>query len=325
MRAPSDLVGHPDWPRLKALVIARTGLGYYADKDEVLADRMGDRLDCYPGLDAAGYLGLLESEPADGAEAEALVAAITVGETSFFRDAEQFAALMQYAVPDRVARRGGDRSLTVWSAGCANGAEAYSAAILLRTHPLLADWQVRVLGTDIDRTALAEAVNGEYGKWSLRGMKQELMELGFTVAGPHWRVIDAFRLGVDFRHHNLVRDPPPAAPGGGGFDMVLCRNVLMYFAPPLRRVALVGVRRAMAEGGWLAVGCAEVGPEMDELFTPVRLPDTTLYRKDGEPAAESPPSDDDVGLHLGAAFDHLADARAAVVTLRGLLDAKDDS
>jgi chemotaxis protein methyltransferase CheR len=322
VHGPSGLVGHRDWPRFKALAIARTGLGYYADKDELLADRLADRLACHASLDLTGYLALLEGEPLDGIEAEALVAAITIGETSFFRDAEQLEALIRYAVPDRAAQHRADRHLEVWSAGCANGAEVYSVAMMLRSHPLVGNWQLRVLGTDIDRTALAEAVIGEYGAWSLRGMR---VEANFTAAGPRWRVTDVFRRGVEFRHHNLVTDPPPVAGGGSGFDIVLCRNVLMYFAPPQRRVALAGIRRSMAEGGWLAVGCAEVCPEMDDMFTPVRLPHATLYRKTGKFLAEGPLPDGDVGFHMGIAFDHLDDARAAMATLRGLLSTKGDS
>ncbi len=320
------LVADPAWAQLKDLAIERTGLNYYDDKDEALADHILDRLACHPGVDVGAYLAMLRAQPVDSPEFVALMAAITVGETFFFRDTEQFQALVRQAVPDRIQSRADDRRLAVWSAGCANGAEAYSLAMMLLNHPMLHGWDISVLGTDIDRADLAEAEAGEYGQWTMRGMPPSQLDQGFTATtDSRWRVADQYRPVVQFRSHNLVVDPPPQAPGGRGFDIVLCRNVLMYFAPPQRRVALEGIRLAMAEGGWLAVGSAEVGPDVEELFTSVLLPETTLYRKTGEHLAQMPQAEHLAEFHLGAAFDRLAEAQTAVKSLHRLLDREGDS
>ncbi|MFD0936364.1 CheR family methyltransferase, partial [Methylobacterium trifolii] len=174
MRRPTGPSPHadPGYAALKAQIVARTGHHYYADKDDLLFDRLRRRFKARGVDSAAAYRALLL---ADADEWAALEAEITIGETFFFRYAEQFAALRQTILPGLIAAREAQRSLRIWSAGCSTGAEPYSVAILL--HELLGDalpaWEIHILGTDISAEALATARAAEYGRWALRTLPHE--------------------------------------------------------------------------------------------------------------------------------------------------------
>lgn len=266
----------PVFPALKDAVIALTGLGYWSDKDEALADLLATVVE-RRREPAALILERLRVELGRGPASEAVVDAVTVGETFFFRYQAQFDALARVVFPDVIGRNQASRRLSVWCAGCSNGAEPYSVSMLLRGQfgPRLVGWTVDILGTDISMAALSEAHVGEYGAWTIRDLPAALREDGFVRHGDRWRVRQAFRQGVHFARHNLVSQPPP----GQSFDVVLCRNVLMYFDPPVRVRVLRLLHSAMAPGGWLLVGHAEVGPPVGDFFAPEVLPDCTLYRR----------------------------------------------
>ena len=176
---------------------------------------------------------------------EALLSAVLVGETFFFRDPEHFRL-----VRDVIAARPAPPALGLsgWSAGCASGEEAYSLAATLRA--VAGGRPVEVLGTDLSARALARASEGSYGKWSRRDAGPMLYPIGL-VDGDRLRVGDGLRGAVRFARHNLL-DPPPAPVGG--FDVVMCRNVLVYLrADAARRVAR-HLRDALADGGLLILG-----------------------------------------------------------------------
>ena len=153
----------PGFPALKARIIARTGHHYYADKDDLLFDRLRKRFRALGLADATAYAACLDDRLTGGPEWAALEAEITIGETFFFRYAEQFAALRATILPALIAARAAERTLRVWSAGCSTGAEPYSIAILL--HELLGtalpDWRISILGTDISTAALETARAGD--------------------------------------------------------------------------------------------------------------------------------------------------------------------
>lgn len=282
------LLRDPVFARIKAIAIERTGMSYWADKDEALADTVVRLLD-RRGLSAAQWLATLLDEGATGVESSRLVDAVTVGETFFFRYPEQFEAIERQVLPDVIARNRERRSLSLWSAGCSNGAEPYSLSMLVeRAYGLkLADWQVEILGTDINRAALAEAQAGIYGEWSVRDLPDHLRRDCFAPLGSKWRVRSRYRRNVHFLCHNLVAEPPPVA-RAGRFDLIMCRNVLMYFDMETRERVLAGLHYALAEGGWLVVSHAEAGPQLAQRFASVVLPSCTLYRKPPVQAVRAP-------------------------------------
>jgi chemotaxis protein methyltransferase CheR len=274
-----------DFLRLKALLIRRTGHFYYEDKDDLLWERVRRRLRVLGLPGAAGYLDRLEDPALGEAEWTALEAEITIGETFFFRYAEQFAALRQTILPELLARNRATRRLRIWSAGCANGAEPYSIAILL--HELLGDalpdWRITILGTDLNEASLAAAREAVFSPWSLRSLPAELREQDFTVEGRFWRLRPRHRAMVRFQRHNLLGLlEPGTALEMNEFDLVLCRNVLIYFHPETVPQLVRALAERLIPGGWLLLGHAEPQPGFARFLRPVSLPGTAAWRREAE-------------------------------------------
>ena len=299
MRAPGrhrpDPGTDPAYAGLKARIIARTGHHYYADKDDLLIDRLHRRFRATSRPDCAAYAALLADGAAGGAEWAALEAEITIGETFFFRYAEQFAALRETILPDLIAARAPARTLRIWSAGCSTGAEPYSLAILVRE--LLGDalpgWRVAILGSDISAAALATARAAEYGRWALRTLPVEERARYFTPlpARPGaqreggYALRPEFRDLVRFERRNLLTLVEPGAPQTERFDLILCRNVLIYFDAETVAAVVRGLARRLQPGGWLLLGHAEPNPAFAAFLDPLRLPGTVAYRRREDAAA----------------------------------------
>jgi chemotaxis protein methyltransferase CheR len=208
----------------------------------------------------------------------ALVEASVIGETYFFRHPEQFDALRALALePAR------DRALAIWSAGCASGEEPYSLAMALEDAGRggIPD---RIVATDVSERALAVARAGEYGAWSLRRIDPALRERHFDGAPPRVRVRAALRERVEFRRHNLVTDPAP----GERFDLVVCRNVLIYFTPGTAAEVAARLYAAVAPGGLLVLGPVESAAAEGLGAERIELAGGSVYRRPGPGAAAAP-------------------------------------
>ncbi|TWA63361.1 chemotaxis protein methyltransferase CheR [Azospirillum brasilense] len=272
----------PVFPRIKAAVIGATGLAYYADKDAALAERINRRLSDKPTLGLGAYLAQLAGEGPTGPEYQALINELTVGETFFFRYAEQFEALCAVAIPECLRRNRESRLLRIWSAGCSIGPEAYTLEILLKRHfaDQLRDWQVSIVGTDLNASFIETARRGVYGNWAVRGLDPAVLAECFDRQGDLWAVKPRFREWTSFSVFNLVEGPLPNYPRGlGALDVVLCRNVMIYFDEPTRTRLLENLHEVLVPNGWLVVGHAETGQQVNSLFTPVPVPGATIYRK----------------------------------------------
>lgn len=236
-----------------ALVRRRTGLVFSearrADFERALLNAM-ERA-ATPDPDA--YLARLEGEPR---LLDDLVADITVGETYFLREPEQFAVIRDEILPDLLAHRAQNQPVRVWSAGCASGEEPYSLAILLSESGRLP--KAHILGTDISRAALTRARQARYTRWSLRGVPDNVVRAHFTERGGQFLLTPAVRAAVEFGYLNLAEDVYPSlSTGVWGMDLILCRNVLIYFDRDT--VAQVAQRLfdSLAEGGWLLLGASD--------------------------------------------------------------------
>jgi chemotaxis protein methyltransferase CheR len=205
-----------------------------------------------------------------------LVEQAVVGETYFYRHPEQLAALTRVLL----LRQPLERPLSIWSAGCATGEEPYTLAMLL-LEAGRAGVGDRILATDVSARALEAARAGQYGEWSLRRLEPALRGRFFRAAGRRLAVSAEVRAPVELRRHNLVTDLPP----GASFDLVLCRNVLIYFSPATAAAVLGKLVEALRPGGWLVVGPVET-PLLAGL--PVErhdLPGATLLRRPECPPA----------------------------------------
>jgi chemotaxis protein methyltransferase CheR len=279
LATPSDTAG--SFRDLKQFLINVTGLAYYADKDIELKQLIRQRMTALKIDRFSDYLSRLQDD-AWTAELDTLTTSLTIGETYFFRHEEMFDALRMRAIPDLIASNQQRRRLHIWSAGCAIGAEPYSMAILLRRHfaVQLADWDVRILATDINRESLKQAEGGQYCEWSLRTLSKEMREACFTREGSKWSLGHEFRQPVTFRPHNLVQPSNPVlATDRDEFDLILCRNVMIYFESSIVHQLVARFYDALAIGGWLVVGPSEPSVEVFRQFEPVNLPGAVLYRK----------------------------------------------
>jgi len=239
-----------------------------------------------PGPEAC--MRWLLTAPLQQREVEILASHLTVGETYFFREPALFAALETQLLPPLIdARRATSRNLRLWSAGCCTGEEAYTLAILLhRLLPDLEQWNITILATDINPHFLARARSGEYREWSFRSTPAWFKNGYFTPTGDgNYQLQTSIRRLVQFAYLNLVDDVYPALESDtNGIDLVLCRNVMMYFEEQGTRAVLHKLHRALTPDGWLALSATESSSPLLAGFSAVAFPNATLYRK-----GEAPP------------------------------------
>ncbi|HEY4233784.1 MAG TPA: CheR family methyltransferase [Lacipirellulaceae bacterium] len=284
------IVADACFPTLRDHIIAVTGLVFYADRPQVLAGHVADRLK-KRGISGCGeYWELLHDGQAGEAEFDQLIELLTIGETYFFRHRELFDAIRDVALPDLIERNRPTQRLRVWSAGCSTGPEAYSVSVLLRRdlESSIRDWNLSILGTDINRPFLSQASEGRYEEWAFRGTSPEFRRECFDEQDDSWRITPRFKRGVSFQYHNLARHPFPSLVHNLlAFDLILCRNVLIYFAPDIVERIISQLADCLVPGGWLAVGHAEHGPHLRGTLETVNCAGATLYRKSGTCTAQA--------------------------------------
>jgi len=184
-----------------------------------------------------------------------VVEALLNNETYFFRDRAPFDLLQRYALPELAKRRHKARRLRIWSAGCSTGQEVYSLAMLFAEEPEKSlGWTIDILGTDVSTSCVDRARNGMYSQFEVqRGLGINQMIRWFEECPDGWRAVEPLRKPVRFQVHNLLEPPPHP----GGFDIVLCRNVMLYLNPEKKTLAFERIATSMAEDGWLMLGAGE--------------------------------------------------------------------
>lgn len=220
---------------------------------------------------------LYQAAEVQGDARDVLLGELTVGESYFFRDATPLNVVAEEILPARARGHASHRPLRVWSAGCASGEEPYTIAILLRelrwTQP------VRIVGTDVALARLAAARRGRYTRWALRGVSEARVQQWFTQAGSTFDINGSIRDSVEFEPLNLIDGTH--APIGGQFDLVLCRNVLIYFE--LDVVARIAQRLldALDKDGWLLLGASD--PPLADLVScqATMTANGMMYRRPG--------------------------------------------
>ena len=187
--------------------------------------------------------------------ASLVVEALLNNETYFFRDRAPFDLLARQALPALAIRRAQDRRLRIWSAGCSTGQEAYSVAMLFAEEPAKwAGWQIDIVGTDVSNAMVERARSGTYTQFEVqRGLGIAQMIKWFEESAGGWQAKEALRRQVRFADHNLMEAPPRP----GQFDLILCRNVLLYLAPDTKTKAFDRLADALAPDGWLMLGAGE--------------------------------------------------------------------
>lgn len=184
-----------------------------------------------------------------------VVEALLNNETYFFRDRAPFDLLQRHALEELALRRSKSKRLRIWSAGCSTGQEAYSLAMLFaEEREKWRGWTVDILGTDVSTSCIDRARNGIYSQFEVqRGLGINQTIKWFEECADGWRAVEELRRPVRFQVHNLLEQ----APHPGGFDIVLCRNVLLYLSPEKKAASFERLTGAMAEDGWLMLGAGE--------------------------------------------------------------------
>jgi chemotaxis protein methyltransferase CheR len=288
--APRRTVGELDLDQFRKLVREVSGLELPAARRLDL-QRAVERSLAATGLADADALHRHLRGAGGRSALEAFVGDLTVGETHFFRNRPQFQALERHILPEIIERRRAARRLRLWSAACSTGEEPYSLAILVDR--LLGDrsgWDVRILGTDINRDALERARRGRYGAWSFREVPDDVASGFFVRREGAVEVAGRIREAVTFAQLNLADDCwPSAATGTVDLDLVLCRNVLIYFGDELTRQVATKLHNALADGGWLLVAPAELSLEVFRQFAVVNRDGAVAYRKPPTPTIPARP------------------------------------
>ena len=184
-----------------------------------------------------------------------VVEALLNNETYFFRDRTPFDVLSRHALPNLAIKRASKKKLRIWSAGCSTGQEVYSLAMLFAEQAeQWRGWTIDILGTDVSQTVIDKAKAGAYTQFEVqRGLAITQTIRWFEETADGWRVVDPLRKQVRFQVHNLLEQPP----GLGSFDVVLCRNVLLYLSAEKKTLAFDRLASAMAPDGYFMLGAGE--------------------------------------------------------------------
>jgi chemotaxis protein methyltransferase CheR len=206
----------------------------------------------------------------------AVAEAMTINETSFFRDGKPFDVLRDTILPKLVEKNAAERTLRIWSAASSTGQEAYSIAMLIcENFAELANWDVKIVGTDISRHVIEYAQRGRYRRMEVnRGLPARMLVKYLVRDGDEWEVTPNLRAMCSFQYANLCAQLPKLPV----FDLVMLRNVLLYFPHQDRSCVFSDVYRQMAPGGYLLLGAAEQAEDLTNLFTAEFAKDCYFYR-----------------------------------------------
>ena len=234
---------------------------------------------------------------------EMLAGYLTVGETYFFREKKSFEILENQILPGLIdKRKQKEKTIKIWSAGCATGEEPYSIAILLtRIIPDLNDWNITILATDINPHFLKKAKEGCYGQWSFRDAPLWLKEQYFIKTGDNWfELLPSIKKMVQFNYLNLAENTYPSVLNQtNAMDIIFCRNVIMYFSSELIKKTIQKFYQSLVNGGWLIVSPVETSQYLFFSFEALNFGSITLYRKNEErEISVIPPQSDGAGQNV---------------------------
>jgi chemotaxis protein methyltransferase CheR len=274
--ATESLLAGSSLEQFTTLLYRLTGMKFGEKKRYYLERRVTERMKRTATTDIVRYLYLLEHDPH---ERQLLINAVTINETYFLREDHQLAALADDILPAIAAKKQPGDLIRIWSLPCSTGEEAYSIALwLLERWPLVDAYNVEIIGSDIDTHALDAAREGYYSARSLGRLPEEMLSAYFEQEHNHRRrIVQDLRESVLFTQVNL--NDCTSVASQGGFDIILCRNLLIYFDEASRAEAAQNLHEALLPGGYLLLGHSESMARIDERFDLVRLDRAIVYRR----------------------------------------------
>ncbi|MGI8527695.1 MAG: CheR family methyltransferase [Pseudolabrys sp.] len=256
-----------DYDYLRKLLRERSGLALSADKQYLVESRLLPLARKHAMASLSELVARLKSAPS-APLMSAVVDAMTTNESFFFRDKVPFEHFRDMILPALMAARAKEKRIRIWCNAASTGQEPYSLAMILRAmKPELAGWRIEIVATDIAAEILEKAKAGLYSQFEVqRGLPIELLVDYFTRVGERWQIAPDIRAMVNFRTFNLLGDFAPL----GKFDLVFCRNVLIYFDQETKIGVLNRLARAIPADGYLVLGAAETVVGLTDAFRPMR-------------------------------------------------------
>lgn len=275
--APSPLAAS-DLEEICAIIYKRSGMVFSEAKRYYIERRITDLIHRRQAQSVRNYISILRGDPR---ESELLINSFTVNETYFYREQHQLACLSNSILPDVIgSKKPGDR-IRIWSMPCSSGEEPYSIAIwLLENWRLVDAYNIEIVGSDIDTAILRQAVDGYFGQRSLSKLPANVLDVYFEPQkDDQRRLIGDLRESVTFIKGNIVDRQSLGALGR--FDVIFCRNLLIYFDDAARETAVGNIHSMLYPGGYICLGHTESMSRISESFEPVRFPDAIVYREAG--------------------------------------------
>jgi chemotaxis protein methyltransferase CheR len=266
--------------RLAEFLYRRTGMVFTETKRYYVERRISERIVATSSLSFAGYFAYLRSNVRD--EVEHLINAFTVNETYFYREDHQLTCLSADLLNERVAAKRHGDTIRIWSVPCSTGEEPYSIAIwLLENWKDVDAYDIEIVGSDIDTRVLESAAEGIFGKRALMRLSPGLVNRYFhSLDDERWQILDDLRQSVRFSRVNLIETKETRPQGR--FDVIFCRNVLIYFDDESRRVAAENLYDNLLPGGFICLGHTESMSRISNLFEVCRYAEAIVYRRPQE-------------------------------------------
>jgi chemotaxis protein methyltransferase CheR len=288
MSAPgreAQAVTEEEFRRLCEFLYRRTGMIFTETKRYYVERRINERMRATGATSFASYFARLRLDSLG--EVEQFVNAFTVNETYFYRENHQLRCLTTDLLPRRTERMrpsGIANPLRIWSLPCSTGEEPYSIALwLLENWPPVDRFDIEIIGSDIDTQVLEAAQQGVFGKRALMHLPDDVIAKYFVALGDErWRILDDLRQSVRFTAVNLIDASATAA--FGRFDVIFCRNLLIYFDDASRRIAAENLYECLLPGGFLCLGHSESMSRISALFEVRRFADAIVYQRPGDRA-----------------------------------------
>lgn len=267
-----------DLEEICAIVYKRSGMVFGEAKRYYIERRITDLIQQRQAQSVKSYIAMLRGDPR---ELELLINSFTVNETYFFREMHQLKCLSNSILPDIIRTKGAGDRIRIWSMPCSSGEEPYSIAIWLLEHwPLVDAYNIEIVGSDIDSAILRQAVEGYFGPRSLSRLPNDVLDRYFDPeSNQQRRIIGDLRESVTFVKGNIVDRHSIAALGH--FDVIFCRNLLIYFDEAAREKAVHNLHQLLYPGGYILLGHTESMSRITETFEAVRFPDAIVYREAG--------------------------------------------
>jgi chemotaxis protein methyltransferase CheR len=275
---PDLAITHEDFQKFQEFFYRKTGIQFESSKRYFVDKRLIDRIEATATVDFRSYFNMLRFQ-ASGYELQKLTNLMTVNETYFFREEYQFKCLVQSMLPEVVRTKKPGTPIRIWSIPSSSGEEPYSIAMYINEFwPDIENWDVELISSDIDTDILEKARAGKYSPRSVQHLPVRLLQEHFRLLPDgDYQISDQYRDVIEFTRINLI-DPAETRPYRG-FDVIFCRNLLIYFDDLSRTKAAEVFFDALNPGGFICLGHSESMSRITSLFQVRKLPEAIVYQK----------------------------------------------